>query len=82
MELAEDHVEAKNSDTEFDLGDLKSVETQVVSGTNYKLTYENSEGEVTEITVYSQPWTDTLEVTGFTLRLYPDDEFVRQIVMD
>ena len=71
MELAEDHAEG-NSANDFDLGDLIFVETQVVAGTNYKLIYENDEGDNTEIIVFSQPWTNTMEVTGFKQELEED----------
>lgn len=51
------------------LGDLISVEKQVVAGMNYKLTFvatpdltEEEQGRVI-VTVYFQPWTKTIQVT-------------------
>jgi hypothetical protein len=42
----------------FDLGRLISVQTQVVSGTNYKMQFEAGTA-IYEIIVYVQPWTNT-----------------------
>lgn len=34
------------------MGPLKGMSTQVVAGTNYKLTYVRNNGEVVQITIY------------------------------
>lgn len=47
------------------LGDLVSVERQVVAGFNYKLLFESDQGSV-EIIVFDQSWTHTREVTSIT----------------
>lgn len=44
-----------------ELGELIKVSTQVVAGTNYRLTFRTQNGEKT-ITVFSQPWTNTIKV--------------------
>lgn len=41
------------------LGTPVSVTTQVVAGTNYRFTFPNG----AHVTVFSQPWTRTLEVS-------------------
>ena len=43
------------------LGDVISVEQQIVSGINYKITFQSPEG-VYDVVVYSQPWTQTIKV--------------------
>ncbi|XP_033734372.1 putative cysteine proteinase CG12163 isoform X2 [Pecten maximus] len=43
-----------------------AASTQVVSGTNYKLTLELDNGQMCDVVVYNQPWTKTTEVTSNT----------------
>ncbi|XP_069117431.1 uncharacterized protein [Argopecten irradians] len=43
-----------------------SASTQVVSGTNYKLTLELDNGQMCEVVVWDQPWTHTTQVTSNT----------------
>jgi hypothetical protein len=45
------------------LGDLVKVQTQVVAGINYLLTFE-SETEVVVMKVFDQSWTQTRKVTS------------------
>lgn len=45
------------------LGKLVSVQTQIVSGVNYKMVFESNIGEY-QIIVYCQPWTNTYQVTS------------------
>lgn len=50
----------------FELGNLKEVSTQVVAGVNYKMVFESSKGDY-EMIVFSQPWTETYELTSVQL---------------
>jgi hypothetical protein len=43
---------------------LISAETQVVAGTNTKLTYQDIHGFKYELIVFNQPWTNTLRITS------------------
>ncbi len=45
------------------LGQLVKVYQQVVAGMNYKMVFETASGQV-EIDVFSQPWTETYDVTA------------------
>jgi hypothetical protein len=56
-------------DAEYYIEDVVNIETQLVSGTNYRFTVvlgddEGSEYTVT-FTVYDQPWTDTRNFEGY-----------------
>jgi fructose-specific phosphotransferase system component IIB len=51
------------------LGEIVKIETQVVSGINYKITFRTSNGPV-EVIVWSQPWTDTFQVMGVNTNLH------------
>jgi hypothetical protein len=42
---------------------LIALQTQVVAGVNYKMTFETEKGDY-EIIVFCQPWTETYEVTS------------------
>lgn len=48
------------------------VETQVVQGINYKITYKTSTGPI-QIVVWSKPWEESLKVMG-VYRTIKDDE--------
>lgn len=41
---------------------VERVDSQVVSGMNYKTMYRNGK-DLYEVVVYSQPWTNTLKIT-------------------
>lgn len=47
------------------LGRLVGVQTQVVAGMNYKMTFNSSVGEY-QIVVFCQPWTNTYKITSIT----------------
>jgi len=44
------------------LGEIKSVSEQIVSGINYRMVFNSKSGPV-QVTVYCQAWTNTYEVT-------------------
>lgn len=44
-----------------EISKLVSISTQVVAGVNYKIVFESDETTY-EAVVYSQPWTQTVEV--------------------
>lgn len=43
------------------LGSVIAVQQQIVSGINYKITFESSDGSY-DVVVYCQPWTNTVKV--------------------
>ena len=43
------------------LGTVVAVQQQIVSGINYKITFESPEGDY-DVVVYCQPWTNTIKV--------------------
>lgn len=43
------------------LGTVVAVQQQIVSGVNYKITFESPEGTY-DVVVYCQPWTNTVKV--------------------
>lgn len=47
------------------MAQVVSVQTQVVSGTNYRITYKTPRGEQYQVVVYHQPWTNTMKITSF-----------------
>jgi hypothetical protein len=55
---------AKQNSGEF-LGDLISVDRQLVAGFNYKMVFATQDDDV-EIIVFDQSWTNTREVTSIT----------------
>jgi len=55
VEVARQGFSAEENGT---LGKLVSVQTQVVAGMNYKMTFDSSLGQY-QITVFCQPWTNT-----------------------
>ncbi|XP_060073234.1 cathepsin F-like [Ylistrum balloti] len=48
------------------LNRVVAASTQVVAGTNYRLTLELDNGKTCEVTVFNQPWTQTTELTSNT----------------
>ena len=46
-----------------ELGEVEKIETQVVSGINYKIYFRKGDKTV-KITVWVQSWTDTMEVVN------------------
>ncbi len=55
------------SKTGKDLGDIVSVDKQVVSGMNFKITFATPEStETVVMVVYFQPWTKTIKVTDIS----------------
>ncbi len=53
--------------TGITLGDVASVEKQIVSGINFKITFGAAPGVVdktVEIVVYAQPWTKTIQIVS------------------
>ena len=51
-----------------------SMEHQVVAGTNYRIRAHLQPSGSMSLSVFEQPWTQTLEVTEATLSLTPSDE--------
>lgn len=47
-----------------ELGDVVSIDKQVVSGINFKMTFKSSNQSNVVIVVYSQPWTKTIRVSS------------------
>lgn len=41
---------------------LIAAQTQVVAGTNFRLTYRDNKGSQYQIVVFEQPWTQTIRV--------------------
>ena len=46
-----------------EIGKVTKIEVQIVSGRNFRYTFENSQGEVFTATVFDQPWTNTRQLT-------------------
>jgi len=47
------------------LGDVIGIEKQIVSGINFKISFASAPGvtdQTVEITVFTQPWTQTVQV--------------------
>jgi len=61
---------------------ILSVETQVVSGVNYKMTVEltSADGatQEMELTIYYQPWTKTIQLTNSVTLPSPNTTFLAQ----
>jgi len=54
------------------LGNIIKVETQVVQGINYRITYKSTTGPM-QVVVWSKPWEQTAQVMG-VYRNIQDDE--------
>lgn len=50
------------------LGNVTSVEKQIVSGINFKITFAAPEGAISDsgvvIVVFAQPWTKTIQIVS------------------
>jgi len=58
----------ENVAPDFVMGAVKSAKSQVVSGVNFKITFDytsNGEQKFAEAVIYLQPWTSTAVVTSF-----------------
>lgn len=66
---ARSYVESTNGGN---LGKIVKVETQVVQGINYKITYKTSTGPI-QVVVWSKPWEETNKVMGVYRNIQADE---------
>ena len=59
-----------------------SMEHQVVAGTNYRIRAHLQPSGLMSLSVFEQPWTQTLEVTEATLTLSDDSSAITTLVGD
>ena len=61
------HIDAlvKRSHPELRFATILNVQSQVVAGTNYKITYKGLRNDLYQAVVFEQPWTRTLRITSF-----------------
>ena len=57
------------------LGNILKVETQIVQGVNYKITFKTPSGPV-QVTVWAEPWENNFQVTGVYKNLKTEDEIL------
>lgn len=67
---ARTYVESSNGGS---LGKIIKVETQIVEGINYKITFQTPRGPV-QVVVWSKPWEETNQVTGVYRNIKTDDK--------
>ena len=56
---------ARSQRPEISMAQVVQVQRQVVSGTNYRITYRTPKGETYLAVVYDQPWTKKRQLTSF-----------------
>lgn len=66
---ARSYVESTNGGN---LGKIVKVETQVVQGINYKITYKTPTGPI-QVVVWSKPWEETNKVMGVYRNIQEDE---------